>query len=155
LQENIVEIQKNLEQINKLVRSKYREIAQECNLTLEQFHILIELHFHHGSMISEDILPLSIGEIAEDIGKAPHTLSERIKRLEKKDLVKKVRDKKDLRITRVLLTHKGQALMNRIENESSNIFVYNALEKMDEKSLNKLLNGLKQLNKNLSSEIDH
>jgi len=145
-----MEIQENLELINNLIQSKYLETAKNCNLTLEQFHILIELYHHHGSMISDEILPLSIGEIAEDIGNAPHTLSERIKRLEKKDLIKKVRDEKDHRITRVLLSPKGYSLMENIEKQSNYIFIYNALEKMDEKVLKNLLNGLKQLKMNLS-----
>lgn len=145
-----MEIGNYFEHINKLVRSKYRETAQKHDLTLEQFHLLIELYQHHGLMVTEDILPLTIGEIAADIGNAPHTLSERIKRLEKKGLIKKVRDKKDLRVNRVLLTDKGQSLMDNIKDESTNIFIYNALGKMDDKSLNRLLNGLKQLDENLS-----
>jgi len=145
-----VEIGKHLEHINKLVRSKYRETAQKHDLTLEQFHLLIELYHHHGLMVTEDILPLTVGEIAADIGNAPHTLSERIKRLEKKDLIKKMRDKNDQRINRVLLTDKGQHLMDSIKDESTNIFIYNALDKIDESLLDGLLNGLKQLNENLS-----
>jgi len=34
----------------------------------------------------------------------------------------------------------------------SNIFIYNALKKMDENSLEGLLNGLKELTKHLSKE---
>ena len=103
-------------------------------------------------MVTEDILPPTVGEIAADIGNAPHTLSERIKRLEKKGLVKKIRDKRDLRINRVALTDKGQILIDRIKNESGNIFICNALEKMDEKLLNDLLGGLKQVDRNLSQK---
>lgn len=147
-----MEIWKHLEHINKLIRLKHRETAQKYGLTFEQFHLLIELDHHHELMVSTDILPPTVGEIAADIGNAPHTLSERLKRLEKKDLVKKIKDEKDLRINRVVLTDKGQALIDRIKNESSNIFIYNALKKMDEKSLNNLLAGLKQLNENLSSK---
>lgn len=40
--------------------------------------------------------------------------------------------------------------MDNIKDESTNIFIYNALEIMDEKSLDGLLNGLKQLDENLS-----
>ncbi len=145
-----MEIQKHLEHINKLIQLKHRETAQKCGLTFEQFHLLIELDHHHELMVTEDILPPTVGEIAADIGNAPHTLSERIKRLEKKGLVKKIRDKRDLRINRVALTDKGQILIDRIKNESGNIFICNALEKMDEKLLNGLLDGLKQLNENLS-----
>ena len=90
-----------------------------------------------------------MGEIAADVGNAPHTLSERIKRLEKKDLVKKIKDEKDLRINRVMLTEKGQNLIDRIKNEAVSIFIYNALGEMDETSLDNLSNSLKQLHGNL------
>ena len=135
--------------MNKLIRLKHRETAQKYGLTFEQFHLLIELDHHAEFKVSAHDLPPTVGEIAADVGNAPHTLSERIKRLEKKGMVKKIRDEKDLRINRVMLTDKGQNLINRIKNEAGNIFIYNALEKMDKKSLNDLLNGLKQLNENL------
>ncbi len=146
---NITEIWEYWEHINKLIRLKHRETAQKYGLTFEQFHLLIELDHHHELTVTADILPPTVGEIAANIGNAPHTLSEKIKRLEKKGLVEKIRDKKDLRVNRVMLTDKGQTLINRIKNEASNIFIYEALEKIDEQSLNNLLDGLRHLNKNL------
>ena len=146
---NIIEIQEHLEHVNKLIRLKHRETAQKYGLTFEQFHLLIELDHHHELTVNADVLPPTVGEIAADIGNAPHTLSERIKRLEKKGLVEKIRDEKDLRISRVMLTDKGQILIDHIKNEAGNIFIYDTLEKMDEGSLNNLLDGLRQLNKNL------
>jgi DNA-binding MarR family transcriptional regulator len=110
---------------------------------------MIELDHHAEFRLDTYQLPPTVGEIAADIGNAPHTLSERIKRLEKKGMVKKIKDEEDLRINRVMLTDKGQNLIDRIKNESNNIFIYSALEEMDEKTLGNLSNGLKQLNENL------
>lgn len=98
------------------------------------------------------MLPPTIGQVANDIGNTPHTLSERIKRLEKKDLVKKIRDDTDLRVIRIMLSSDGQKLIDQIKDEASNIFIYNALKKMDQKSLDNLLTGLKLLNHELSKE---
>ena len=149
---NIIEIWKYWETINKQIRLKHRETAQKYGFTFEQFHLLIELDHHSELNISADVLPPTIGEVAFDMGNAPHTLSERIKRLEKKGLVEKRRDDNDLRVVRVMLTDKGQNIINKIKNEAGNIFIYNALEKMDETSLKNLLNGLKQLNNELIKE---
>jgi DNA-binding MarR family transcriptional regulator len=102
-------------------------------------------------MISDDLLPPTIGELAADIGNAPHTLSGRIKRLEKKGLIKKIQDEKDLRINRVVFTEKGQELINTIKKEAHNAFIQNALKKMDKETLDNFFEGLKELNKNLSS----
>lgn len=137
------------EHMDRLIRSKYHETSKKYGLTLEQFHLLIELDELELDMISEEVLPPTIGQIAADIGNAPHTLSGSIKRLEKKGLVKKVKDEKDLRINRVVFTEKGRSMINNIKEEVSNIFIQNVL-KMDEKSLNNLLDGLEELNKNLS-----
>ena len=116
---------------------------------MEQFHLLIELDELELDIISEKALPPTIGEIAADVGNAPHTLSGRIKRLEKKGLVKKIRDEKDLRINRVVFTKKGRDLINTIKKESGDEFVQKAV-KLDKKTLNDLLNGLKELTQSLS-----
>lgn len=145
----IIEIEKRMEQINKLLMLKYRKTAQKCDLTNEQFHLLIQLFQHKELTVSSGKLPPTVSEIAADIGNAPNTLSEKIKRLEKKDLVKRVKDSKDLRITRLSLTDKGQNLMENIKEESTKTYIYKALERMDEKSLKNLLDGLEQFNKNL------
>ena len=147
--ENIKEIWNYWEHINKLILLKRRETAQKYGLTFEQFHLLIELDHHAEFRVSTCDLPPTVGEIAADVGNAPHTLSERIKRLEKKDLVKKIKDEKDLRINRVMLTEKGQSLIDRIKNEAISIFIYNALGEMDETSLDNLSSSLKQLHENL------
>jgi DNA-binding MarR family transcriptional regulator len=152
LNDNIIEIRKCWEKLNKQVRSKHREIALKYGLTFEQFHLLIELDQHSELKLSADVLPPTIGEVAMDIGNTPHTLSERIKRLEKKGLVKKIRDDTDLRIIRVMLSSDGQILIDQIKNEAGNIFIYNALKKMDQKSLANILTGLKLLNHELSKE---
>lgn len=147
--ENIKEIWNYWEHINKLILLKRRETAQKYGLTFEQFHLLIELDHHAEFRVSTCDLPPTVGEIAADVGNAPHTLSERIKRLEKKDLVKKIKDEKDLRINRVMLTEKGQNLIDRIKNEAISIFIYNALGEMDETSLDNLSSSLMQLHENL------
>jgi hypothetical protein len=49
-----------------------------------------------------------------------------------------------------MLTHQGQLLIDKIKNEAGNIFIYNTLEHMDQKSLNNLLIGLKELNQEIS-----
>jgi len=87
------EVFKCWKHLNRQIHLKHHEIAQSHGLTLEQFHLLMELDELELDMISDDLLPPTIGELAADIGNAPHTLSGRIKRLEKKGLIKKYRMK--------------------------------------------------------------
>lgn len=147
--ENVIEILKCWELINKRIRLKHRETAQKYGFSFEQFHLLIELDHHYELTLVSDSTHPTIGNIADHTGNAPHTISERIKRLEKKGLIQKIRDEKDHRIHRVMLSPEGQNLIDKIKNEAGNIFLHNALENMDNKSLENLLNGLNLLNQNL------
>ncbi|HMM22430.1 MAG TPA: MarR family winged helix-turn-helix transcriptional regulator [Selenomonadales bacterium] len=130
--------------ISKLVALKHHELARKYDLTLEQFHLLIELDELELD-VAEDAAPPTVGQIAETVGNAPHTLSERIKRLGKKGLIEKVKDAKDLRINRVVLTPAGRELLDKISREAFNNFMYGSLEEMGEESLGNLLECLEQL----------
>lgn len=138
------------EKINRILRLKHHEVAKKYGLTLEQFHLLIELDELKLEMVSDEIIPPTIGEIAIDIGNAPHTLSEKIKRLEKKGLVKKVRDETDQRKNRVTFTEKGKNLINNIKKEVSETFIEKT-NTMNDKNLKNLLKGLNELNEKLSN----
>ncbi|MEN6294426.1 MAG: MarR family transcriptional regulator [Methanobacterium sp.] len=146
---DVTEVWEYLEHVERMIHSKHHKAAKKYGLTMEQFHLLIELDELELDIISEKALPPTIGEIAADIGNAPHTLSGRIKRLEKKGLVKKIRDEKDLRINRVVFTEKGRDLINTIKKEVGGEFIQKAA-KIDEKTLNGLLKGLKELTQSLS-----
>lgn len=141
----------NWSHINKIVELKFHEIAQEFNLSLGQFHLLIELDELELN-VSNDIPLPTIGEIATNIGNAPNTLSERIKRLEKKGLVEKIRDKKDSRVCRVALTNEGRKLIDSIKLQVGENLLNEVLEKMDEEFLDNLLKSLEQLIKHLSNK---
>lgn len=149
METKITEALKYWNLLNRTIHLKHHETARKYNLTLEQFHLLIEL-YEMETDLSKDQSP-TIGDIANRSGNAPHTLSERVKRLEKKGLVAKIKDTRDLRVSRVVLTTRGRELVKRIRTESRDIFFYNALEKMDEKSLDCLLECFRELLKDLSS----
>lgn len=137
--------------IRKAVASKHHEIAQQHNLSLEQFHLLIELDELELD-VSEEVLPPTVGQIAANLGNAPHTLSEKIKRLEKKGLVEKIKDAADLRINRVILTEKGRSLMDQIKQEAGTTFVHQLLEQLDEDALISLSEGLNRVVKLLNDK---
>jgi DNA-binding MarR family transcriptional regulator len=136
--------------INETMELKWHEIAQQFNLSLEQFHLLIELEELELNVSNETQLP-TVGEIASNMGNAPNTLSERIKRLEKKGLVEKIKDNNDLRVSRVALTNEGRKLIESIKNQVGKNLLNDILEKMDEESLDNLLKSLYQLHDHLTN----
>lgn len=145
-----LKIIENWDSINKIMELKWHEITQKSNLSLEQFHLLIELDELELNVSNETQLP-TIGEIASNIGNAPNTLSERIKRLEKKGLVEKIKDKSDLRVSRVALTNEGRRLIESIHNQVGKNLLNEVLEKMDEESIDNLSKSLDQLLNYLSN----
>ncbi|EOD00261.1 MarR family winged helix-turn-helix transcriptional regulator [Caldisalinibacter kiritimatiensis] len=136
------QIIEHIKQINRLVHTKHHEVAKEHNLTLDQFHLLVHLPKREE--------PPTISEIADRASKAHNTISEKVTRLEEKGLVKRVRDEKDRRISRVVITEKGQKLLDTIKRQAGYEFVYNALEKIDNEIVDNLLGGLKELSEQLN-----
>lgn len=137
--------------INRIIHLKHHETARRYGLTLEQFHLLLELD-NMELMGLKNGVPPTIGEMAAKIGNAPHTISEKIKRLEEKGFVEKIRDKHDQRINRVVLTSKGRKMVHNIRIESKDVFFYNAMDKLDKKSLNCLITCLKEILKELPAD---
>lgn len=126
-----------IRKINDLIHLKHHEIAQQNNLTLDQFHLLIHLK-------SNGKLP-TVGQLAEKANKAQNTISERISRLEEKGLVERIKDENDRRISRVRLTEKGQNMIDSIRYQARNEFIFNALIKMESNTVEGLIRGLKEL----------
>lgn len=138
------------EEINTLIHNKYHELAKKYELSLEQFHLLIELDELMIDIADEFKAP-TVGQIAKNINNSQNTVSERITRLENKALVKRIRDVSDKRISRVVLTEKGRAVLESIEKEASSKYLFNSIFNMDEIDINNLLNSLQKLVQEMNS----
>ncbi|WP_321422520.1 MarR family winged helix-turn-helix transcriptional regulator [uncultured Methanobacterium sp.] len=151
MNEQVTEAAEYWDVINRIIHLKHHETARKHGLTLEQFHLLLKLDNLELIGLKNDTAP-TIGEMASKLGNAPHTLSEKIKRLEKRGFVDKIRDKDDQRINRVMLTANGHQMVQDIRTESRDIFFYHALEKLDEKSLDCMVNSFKEIIQELSRD---
>lgn len=146
-----MELQKASETISNYIRecsniihTKGHQIAQEYGLTYDQYHLLIYLSFREK--------PPTINEISKKFNRAQNTISEKISRLEEKELVSRVDDLKDRRITRVIITERGLNLIHTIRQVRSNRVTYTALEKMKKDEIENLLINLSILYNNLKKE---
>ncbi|MCF6462964.1 MarR family winged helix-turn-helix transcriptional regulator [Clostridium sp. Cult1] len=146
-----MELQKASEAISNYIRecsniihTKGHQIAQEYDLTYDQYHLLIYLSFSKT--------PPTISEISKKYNRAQNTISEKISRLEEKELVSRIDDSMDRRITRVIITEKGLNLINTIRQERSNRVTYIALKKMNNREVENLLTNLTKLYNNLNKE---
>lgn len=139
ISEKTEEIVKNVRLISSIIHRRRHEIAQNNNLTFDQFHTLIYLDHVSKSP--------TIGEMAKETNKAQNTISERISRLEEKGLVERVKDMKDRRVSRVALTKAGEELVNSIDHQASTEFVKNALININAEVVDNMLYGLEKLAK--------
>lgn len=143
-EEKIEKIIQYKEEINKLIHNKYHELAKKYDLSLEQFHLLIELDELMLDISKESEAP-TVGQLAKNFNNSQNTVSERITRLENKGLVSRIKDSKDKRISRVILADKGRELLKSIEKEANSKYLFNSILNMEEVDINNLLVCLKKL----------
>lgn len=86
-------------------RNMIDQRVQSLGLYRGQPPVLFALQDHDG---------MSNSEMAEFLSITPATLTNKIKRMEKADLVVRRRDPQDERISRIYITDKGKGLMNQL-----------------------------------------
>ena len=133
-QEKCTEIYFLKKQIDVSIHQKYHTIAQTHGLTLDQFHLLIELDELLLDVPTEDV-GMPIGTIASQLSAAQNTISERVSRLEKKKLVERIPDQQDRRISRVILTQEGKELLEHLEIVASRNAYMEALNNLPENEI--------------------
>ena len=103
--------------IRKLVRAVYldsQKMSRQFGLTGPQ-SIVMRLLLNNGSMSSADLSRMMYV--------TPSNMTGIIDRLEKKDLVKRVRKQGDRRVTLIVLTDTGKLLSERLPDPIENKFI--------------------------------
>lgn len=136
-------------EIDKLIHNKYHELAKKYDLSLEQFHLLIELDELMIDINDEYKAP-TVGEIAKNINNSQNTVSERITRLENKGLVKRIKDSNDRRISRVVLSDEGENLVKLIDKQASGRFLFNSISNMEDLDIDNFVKCLEILIKQMN-----
>jgi MarR family transcriptional regulator, organic hydroperoxide resistance regulator len=103
--EIVEEIELSLRQIAKEVRRKGREILSDFSITPPQFDALNYLH---------EFGDLTIGELSNKLYLAYSTTTDLVDRMERGDLVERVRDTNDRRVVRLHMKEKGRDLIRRV-----------------------------------------
>ena len=145
LQNKSESISNYIRECSNIIHTKGHQIAQEYDLTYDQYHLLVYI-----ALLEK---PPTINDISKKFNRAQNTISEKISRLEEKGLVSRVDDIKDRRVTRVIITEEGVSLIHIIKRERSNRATYLALEKMEKHEIDNLLNNLSKLYNNLNKGV--
>ncbi len=103
--ENVIDIEKYLREVDFIIRKKGREILRDFNITGPQF-IALQWLIDEGD--------LTIGDLSKKMSLACSTITDLIDRMEKNQLVTRVRDENDKRIVRVKVKEKSYKLVDEV-----------------------------------------
>ncbi|GEL07184.1 MarR family winged helix-turn-helix transcriptional regulator [Salisediminibacterium halotolerans] len=128
-------IERTLRMVADIVKQKGREILNEFPITPPQFVALQWLH-EYGDM--------TIGELSAKMYLAYSTTTDLIDRMEKNDLVERVKDENDRRVVRIHLQDKGTTIIREVINQRE-AYLQDVLENFSKDEVDFLENSLSQL----------
>ncbi|HWL12025.1 MAG TPA: MarR family transcriptional regulator [Ureibacillus sp.] len=136
-QETVAFLEKELRFISHLIKQKGREILSNYTITPPQFIALQWLH-ESGDM--------TIGELSNKMYLAFSTTTDLVDRMEKNELVVRIRDEQDRRVVHIHLLQEGERIIEEVIEKRQN-YLQDVLVDFDEsevESLSKLLHKLHQ-----------
>lgn len=128
-------IEKSLRRIADIVKQKGREILNEFPITPPQFIALQWLH-EFGDM--------TIGELSSKMYLACSTTTDLVDRMEKNELVERVKDSKDRRVVRIHLLNKGATIIREVINQRQG-YLQGVLEDFSREDVDALEKNLRYL----------
>ncbi len=126
------------------ISGKFRVYYNQWSLTYPQSIVLA---------ILEADGPMPISALAEAAGSANSTISGVVDRLEKMDLVQRVRSDSDRRVIYVATTEKFQQGLQQLQSNATSQFS-RALDRLSEEEQQTILRGLQLLNQSLNQDDD-
>jgi len=127
--------QEILERLATLLRSESRNLLIEYGLQPIQFEALY--YFGVCNRYSDTLMA-----VTEYLGQTKGTVSQTLKVLERKELIRKVADAEDKRVSRLSVTRKGRALIKRLMPAPS---MKSASELLGAEELSSINSALKRL----------
>jgi MarR family transcriptional regulator, organic hydroperoxide resistance regulator len=101
----VADIEKELRYISGLVKQKGREILSNYTITPPQF-VALQWLFEFGDM--------TIGELSNKMFLACSTTTDLVDRMEKNQLVMRVKDPNDRRVVRIHLLEEGERIIDEV-----------------------------------------
>jgi len=138
----VADIEKNLRYIDGILKQKGREILSQFNITLPQF-IALQWLFEDGDM--------TIGELSNKIYLACSTTTDLVDRMEKNNLVKRVKDSKDRRVVRIHLLDEGARIIDKVIKKRQD-YVQQVLKNFSEEEITSLKDNLVKMHQEMKSE---
>ncbi|MBP1968826.1 DNA-binding MarR family transcriptional regulator [Virgibacillus natechei] len=103
--EAIIDVEKRLRYIAGIVKQNGRKILNNYPITSPQF-VAVQFLLEEGD--------LTIGELSNRISLAFSTTTDLVDRMERNELVERVRDSKDRRVVRIHVLDKGKRIVHEV-----------------------------------------
>src|SRR5690606_28133954 len=133
--ETVATIEKDLRFVSGLIKQKGREILNHFPITPPQF-VALQWLLEEGDM--------TIGELSKKMYLAFSTTTDLIARMEKNNLVKRVRDERDRRVVRVHLLNEGIRIIDEVIKQRQ-LFLSEILHDYTDEEINHLQTSLSKL----------
>jgi len=125
-------IEKTLRSACWIIKRKGREILSDFDITPPQFNALNYLVFE-GEM--------TIGELSSKMYLACSTVTDLLDRMERNELVKRVKDEKDRRVIRLKVLDKGNKIIEEVL-ENRRKYLKTIFNDLDENTMEMIFNSL-------------
>jgi DNA-binding MarR family transcriptional regulator len=132
---NVEEIEHLLRVVSNIVRQRGRQILSKFDITPPQFNALQAL-IRRKSM--------TMGELCQELFLASSTVTDLIDRMEKNNLVQRVRDEEDRRVVRLQVQEKGQKVLDEVMR-ARKAYLATVLAQLSEEECIRLRDSLKQI----------
>ncbi|PSL44021.1 DNA-binding MarR family transcriptional regulator [Salsuginibacillus halophilus] len=135
-------VEKSLRRIAYIVKQRGREILNQFPITPPQFVALQWLH---------DKGDMTIGELSNKMYLACSTTTDLVDRMEKNDLVERVKDEEDRRVVRIHLLKKGETIIQEVVKKRQE-YLSELLDKFSEEEVNRLEETLAALHDEMEAD---
>lgn len=138
----VAEVEKSLRYIAGIVKQKGREILNDYTITPPQF-VALQWLLEHGDM--------TIGELSGKMFLACSTTTDLVDRMEKNELVMRVKDPNDRRVVRIHLLEEGERLIEEVIRKRQE-YLSGVLQNLSEEDVERLQKSLHQLHLEMKEE---
>ncbi len=140
--EQVAFLEKELRYISGIIKQKGREILSNYTITPPQF-IALQWLFEHGDM--------TIGDLSNKMFLAFSTTTDLVDRMEKNQLVQRVRNEQDRRVVQIHLLKEGERIIEEVIVKRQN-YLREILSDFDEQEVTQLSASLKKLHHEMKED---
>lgn len=130
--EHVDKLEYLLREISAIIKRRGREILSDYPLTPPQFNALLALR-HMGNP--------TMSQLCDHLALASSTVTDLVDRMERSELVERIRDSEDRRVIRLRVTPRGQEVFEAVISHRR-LYLAGVLENLNEQTVGGLIDHL-------------